>query len=191
MKFASALRKKSKPVIIAANKIDMEQSKENYEKLKEKFPDMIIIPCSADSELALREASKADLIEYVPGEKNFKVIGELNEKQKLALEKIKKNVLDRFEDTGVQAVLNYAVFELLKYIAVFPVDSANKLTDSKGKFLPDCFLLPKESTALDFAYFLHTDFGKNFIKAIDARTKKILGKDYELKHKDILEIVTR
>jgi ribosome-binding ATPase YchF (GTP1/OBG family) len=191
MKFASALRKKSKPVIIAANKIDMEQSRENYEKLKKKFPDMIIIPCSADSELALREASKADLIEYVPGEKNFKVTGELNEKQKLALEKIKENVLNRFADTGVQAVLNYAVFELLRYIAVFPVDSANKLTDSKGKILPDCFLLPKKSTALDFAYFLHTDFGKNFIKAIDARTKKILGKDYELKHKDILEIVTR
>ncbi len=191
MKFASALRKKSKPVIIAANKIDMEQSKENYEKLKKKFPDMIIIPCSADSELALREASKADLIEYVPGEKYFKVTGELNEKQELALEKIKENVLNRFADTGVQAVLNYAVFELLRYIAVFPVDSANKLTDSKRNVLPDCFLLPKKSTALDFAYFLHTDFGKNFIKAIDARTKKILGKDYELKHKDILEIVTR
>ena len=191
MKFASALRKKSKPVIIAANKIDMEQSKENYEKLKEKFPDMIIIPCSADSELALREASKANLIEYVSGENYVKVTGKLNEKQKLALEKIKENVLDRFASTGVQAVLNYAVFELLRYIAVFPVDSANKLTDSKGKFLPDCFLLPKESTALDFAYFLHTDFGKNFIKAIDARTKKILGKEYELKDRDILEIVTR
>jgi len=191
MKFASALRKKSKPIIIAANKIDMKQSKENYEKLKEKFPDMVIIPCSADSELALREASKADLIEYVPGEKNFKVKGKLNEKQKLALEKIKENVLNIFADTGVQTVLNYAIFELLKYIAVFPVDSANKLTDSKRNVLPDCFLLPKKSTTLDFAYFLHTDFGKNFIKARDARTKKILGKDYELKHKDILEIVTR
>lgn len=191
IKFASALRKKSKPVIIAANKIDMEQSKENYERLKGKFPDMIIIPCSADSELALREASKAKLIEYVAGEKDFKITGKLNKKQELALEKIKENVLDRFVSTGVQAVLNYTVFELLKYIAVFPVDSANKLTDSKGKFLPDCFLLPKKSTALDLAYFLHTDFGKNFIKAIDARTKKVLGKDYELRHKDILEIVTR
>ena len=191
VKFASALRKKSKPIIIAANKIDMKQSKENYEKLKEKFPDMVIIPCSADSELALREASKADLIEYIPGEKDFNITGKLNEKQKLALEKIKENVLNRFVGTGVQAVLNYSVFELLKYIAVFPVDSANKLTDSKGKFLPDCFLLPKESTALDFAYYLHTDFGKNFIKAIDARTKKVLGKDYELRHKDVLEIVTR
>ena len=191
MKFASALRKKSKPVIIVANKIDLEQSKENYEKLKKKFPDMIIIPCSADSELALREASKAGLIEYVAGEKDFKITGELNEKQKLALEKIKKDVLEKVAGTGVQAVLNYTVFELLNYLAVFPVDSANKLTDSKGKVLPDCFLLPKGSTALDFAYYLHTDFGKNFIKAIDARTKKILGKEYELKNRDVLEIVTR
>jgi len=191
MKFASALRKKSKPVIIAANKIDMEQSKENYEKLKKKFPDRIIIPCSADSELALREAAKHDLIEYIPGERNFKITGDVNKKQELALKKIKENVLNRFVGTGVQAVLNYAVFELLGYIAVFPVDSANKLADSKGKILPDCFLLPKGSTALDFAYSLHTDLGKNFIKAIDARTKKILGKDYKLRHRDILEIVTK
>ena len=191
MKFASALRKKSKPVIIAANKIDMEQSKENYEKLKKKFPDRIIIPCSADSELALREAAKHDLIEYIPGERNFKITGDLNKKQELALKKIKENVLNWFVGTGVQAVLNYAVFELLGHIAVFPVDSANKLADSKGKILPDCFLLPKGSTALDFAYSLHTDLGKNFIKAIDARTKKVLGKDYKLRHRDILEIVTK
>ena len=190
MKFASALRKKSKPVIIAANKIDIEKSKENYEKLKKKFQDMIIIPCSADSELALKEAVHHDLIEYIPGEKDFKIIGELNKKQELALEKIKENVLDSPVGTGVQDILNYAVFDLLKYISVFPA-GATKLADSKGNVLPDCFLLPQGSTALDFAYFLHTDFGNNFIKAIDARTKKILGKEYKLKHRDALEIITK
>jgi len=191
MKFASELRKRSKPVIIAANKIDLEQSRKNYEKLKEKFPEKIIIPCSADSELALKEASKNNLIKYIPGEKDFKVIGELNKKQKMALEKIREKVLERFGSTGVQAVLNYAVFDLLRYVGVFPVDNANKLTDSKGNVLPDCFLLPKGSTALNFAYFLHTDIGKNFIKAVDAKTKKVLGKNYELKHRDVLEIVTK
>lgn len=193
MKFASALRKEGKPTIIAANKIDMEGSKENYEKIKKKFPGTIIVPCSADSEFALRQASKADLIDYVPGERDFSVNQEskLNNKQKDALEKIKKDVLDVFnEGTGIQEVLNRAVFELLDYIAIFPA-SANKLGDSKGNILPDCFLIKKGSTALDFAYFLHTDFGENFIKAIDARTKKALGKDYELKHRDALEIVTR
>lgn len=190
MKFAEDLRKLTKPMIIAANKIDTEKGKENYEKLKQKFPDSMIVPCSADSELALREAAKANLIDYISGEKDFEIKGELNEKQKQALEKIKKNVLEKFEfGTGVQEVLNKAVFELLKYIAIFPA-GANKLGDSKGNILPDCFLLPGGSTALDFAFFLHTDFGNNFIKAIDARSKRVLGKDYKLKNRDALEIVT-
>ena len=190
LKFASELRKESKPMIIAANKIDTLNGEENYKKLKIRFPDKIIIPCSADSELALREATKANLINYIPGERNFEIIGNLNEKQKEALNKIQKNILDKFEyGTGVQEILNYSVFNLLKYLAIFPA-GATKLKDSKGRILPDCFLLPPNSTALDFAYFLHTDFGKNFIRAIDARTKKILGRDYKLKNRDALEIVT-
>jgi hypothetical protein len=190
MKFASELRKLSKPMIIAANKIDTPNGLDNFNKLKEKFPHLIIIPCSADLELALREAAKAGLIDYIPGERNFEIKGNLNDKQKEALNKIKETVLDKFEmGTGVQEILNYAVFTLLGYLAIFPA-GATKLKDSKGNILPDCFLLPPHSTALDFAYFLHTDFGKNFIRAIDARTKKILGKDYLLKHRDALEIVT-
>jgi len=202
MKFASELRRLSKPMIIAANKVDLEKGKENYEKLKMQFPDLIIIPCSADSELALRQASKVGLIDYVSGERDFapkgvpysgegKILKELSEKQVEALDKIKKNVLEVFEfGTGVQEVLNCAVFDLLGYLAIFPA-SANKLGDSKGNILPDCFLLPPGSNALDFAYFLHTDFGKNFIKAINAKTKMALGKDYKLQHRDALEIITR
>jgi len=196
MNFVHELRHLTKPMVIAANKIDTEKGKENYEKLKKEFPNLTIIPCSADSELALREATKSKLIEYIPGEKNFKVIGNLTEntlkstRQKQALDKIKKNVLDIYEKTGVQTILNYAVFDLLKYLAVFPA-SANKLADSKGNILPDCFLLPEASTALDFAFFLHTDFGNNFIKAINAKTKRVLGKNYVLKHRDALEIITK
>ena len=191
MKFISLLREESKPMIIAANKIDTQKGDENFKKLIQKFPSLMMIPCSADSELALREAAKADLIDYVPGDKNFKIKGKLNSKQEEALEKIRKNILDKYEyGTGVQEVLNRAVFELLKYLAIFPA-GATKLGDSKGNILPDCFLLPPNSTALDFAFFLHTDFGKNFIKAIDARTKRALGKDYKLKNRDALEIATR
>lgn len=190
-KFASELRKMTKPMIIAANKVDTEKGFENYNKLRAEFPNLIVMPCSADSEVALRQAAKANLIEYIPGETDFKIVGKLSEKQKQALDKIKKNVLNLFiGGTGVQAILNAAVFGLLKYVAIFPA-GATKLADSKGNVLPDCFLLPPNSTALDFAYFLHTDFGKNFIKAIDARTKKALGKDYKLKNRDALEIVTR
>ena len=191
MKFSHGLRHESKPVIIAANKVDLERGKENYEKLKKDFPDLRIVPCSADSELALRQAAKAGLIEYIPGEKEFKILKDLNESQKNAVGKIKENVLDVFEfGTGVQEVLNRVVFDVLGYIAIFPA-SANRLGDSKGNILPDCFLLPGGSTALDFAFYLHTDFGKNFIKAIDARTKVARGKEYLLKNRDALEIVTR
>jgi len=188
--FAVALRKKSKPMIIAANKVDTKNGKKNFEKIVKEFSDLMIVPCSADSELALREAAKSDLIDYIPGDAGFVIKGNINEKQKSALEKIKEKVLKEYGGTGVQEVLNMAVFNLLKYVAVFPA-SANKLSDSKGNILPDCFLLPAGSTALDFAFYLHTDFGNNFIKAIDARTKKALGKTYELKHRDALEIVTR
>lgn len=190
-KFASELRKISKPMILAANKVDLENGEENFKKVKEKFPNLLIVPCSADSELALRQASKAGLIDYIPGDRDFKVLKALSPKQNEALERIRKDVLEKFPDgTGVQKILNTAVFDLLGYLPIFPA-GATKLSDSKGNVLPDCFLLPPGSTALDFAYFLHTDFGKNFIKAINAKTKMALGKDYKLKPGDALEIATR
>lgn len=191
MKFANGLRRESKPMIIAANKVDSEKGEENFKILKNKFKDYTIIPCSADSELALRQAAKSGLIDYIPGDKDFQILKELSEKQKEALGKIRKNVLEKYEyGTGVQKVLNSSVFDILNYIAIFPA-SATKLADSKGNILPDCFLMPPGTTALDFAYHLHTDFGKNFIKAIDARSKMAWGKDHKLKNRDALEIVTR
>ena len=189
--FISQLRKISKPMLIAANKIDVEDGIENFDRIKKEFPELIIIPCSADLELALRQAAKAGLIEYIPGERDFRVLKELNEKQKKALEDIKEKILKKFETgTGVQEILNKSIFDILGYLAIFPA-SANKLVDSKGNVLPDCFLLPPNSTALDFAYYLHTDFGKNFIKAINARTKMALGRDYKLQNRDALEIITK
>ena len=75
-------------------------------------------------------------------------------------------------------------------VAVFPVEN-NRLTDKDGNILPDCFLLPEDSNALDLAYHIHSDIGKNFIKAIDARTKRVIGKDSKLKNRDVIEIVTK
>jgi ribosome-binding ATPase YchF (GTP1/OBG family) len=187
--FARTLRLQTKPMLIAANKMDKPNAKENLEKLKKEFPEMQIIPCSADSELSLRQANNAGLIEYSQGDSKFKINGEkINEKQKQALESIQKNILDVFGSTGVQEVLDKSVFELLEYIAIFPAGS--KLADSKGNILPDCFLLQKNSTALDFAYYLHTDIGDKFVKAIDVRTKKAVGKDHPLNHRDGIEIMT-
>jgi len=191
LEFSRELRKASKPMIIAANKADVEGADKNIEKLKKEFPDYIIIPCSAESELALREAAKHDLISYVPGENDFKttVDDKLNAQQKKGLEFIKKNVLKKYKNTGVQEVLDKAVFELLKYIAVYPV-ATSKLEDKDGNKLPDCHLVPEETTALEFAYRVHSDIGDNFVRAIDLKTKKVIGKDSEVKHRDVIEIVT-
>ena len=186
--FAFKLRETSKPIVIVANKVDLEKGKENLEKLKKEFPGRIIIGCSAQSELALKKAAKGGLIEYAPGSKTFELKEGINEKQKDALTFIQKNVLDVYGTTGVQAVLETTVFDVLKYIAIYP-GGVKKLEDSQGRVLPDCFLLPPKSTALDFAFKLHTDFGKNFIRAIDVKTKKMVGKEHELQHRDVLEII--
>ena len=185
--FARMLRKKTKAMIIAANKMDRPDSAENFKKIKEEF-DYPIVPCFADGELSLRQADKAGLIDYIPGEKTFEIKKELNEKQKSALEEIKK-IIEKYGSTGVQEIINQVVFYIMRYVAVFPAGA--KMTDSKGNVLPDCFLMREGSTALDFAFRLHTDIGKNFVKAINLKTKQAVGKDYLLKHLDGIEIITR
>jgi len=190
LKIAIELRKETKPMIIACNKIDVPGAEKNFDKLKKEFNDYIFVPCSAESELALREAAKHGLIDYIPGENDFKIKNEqLNEKQKNALDFIKNSIFKKYETTGVQEVIDKAVFDLLKYIAIFP-GGINKLQDQHGNVLPDCFLMPENSTALDFAFKLHTDIGNNFVKAIDVRNKKPVGKDYLLKNRDVIEIAT-
>ena len=191
LKIAIELRKETKQMIIACNKIDVDGADANFERLKKEFKDDILIPCSAESELALREAAKHELIKYIPGEDRFEIIKseKINEKQKKALEFIKNNVLEKYGSSGVQQFLDRAVFELLKYIAIFP-GVVNKLQDQHGNVLPDCFLMPKDTTALDFAFKLHTDIGNSFVKAIDVRSKKPVGKDYLLRNRDVIEIMT-
>ncbi|HLC56629.1 MAG TPA: redox-regulated ATPase YchF [Candidatus Nanoarchaeia archaeon] len=188
LSLATELRILTKPMIIAANKIDIPGAYENFKKIKEEFPNYTIIPCSSESELALKEAAKHNLIEYIPGSNDFKIIKELSEQQQKGLNFIKENILQKYNSTGVQEILNSIIFDNLKYIAIFP-GGLNKLSDSKGNILPDCFLMKENSTALDFAYRLHTDFGKNFIKAIDVKSKLPVGRDHKLKHLDVIEIM--
>ena len=104
-------------------KIDVPGSEENLKKLKQTFPDYLIVPCSAESELALKEAAKHNLIDYIPGESEFKIKAELNEKQKNALEFIKNSILLKHKSTGVQEIMNKSVFSLLNYISVFCVEN--------------------------------------------------------------------
>jgi len=186
--FARELRKLSKPMLIAANKIDLSKSEENIKKMRKDFPHLTIVPCSAEAEIALRTAAKLGFIDYIPGSKSFTIKKELNEKQTKALELIKTNILDKYGSTGVQDCLNKAVFDFMKYIAVYPVENEHKFSDKKGNVLPDVFLMPLGSTALDLAFKVHTDIGKGFIGAIDAKTKKRVSAEYALKNGDIISI---
>jgi hypothetical protein len=189
--FARELRKLSKPMIIAANKMDLTKAEENIKKMRKDFPHLTIVPCSAEAEIALRVAAKAGFIDYIPGIKDFTIKKELNEKQKKALELIKTNILEKYGSTGVQECLNKAVFDFMKYIAVYPVENENKFSSKKGDVLPDVYLMSPNSTALDLAFKIHTDIGEKFIGAIDARTRRKVGADHILKHNDIIKILTR
>ena len=183
-------RRKTKPLLIAANKVDVPGAENNFERLRKDFPSHMIIPCSAESELALKEAAKHGLIDYIPGAKDFRLKDEskLTDRQKKALEFIRTNVLLRFGSSGVQETLDRAVFDLLGYVAIYP-GGVGKLEDSEGRTLPDCFLMPKGTTALDFAYKLHTDFGKNFVKAMNVKTRMPIGKDVVLENRSVIEIL--
>ncbi|MCA9496915.1 MAG: redox-regulated ATPase YchF [Nanoarchaeota archaeon] len=191
---AKKLREISKPMIIAANKCDALQNEKLWEKklnkLRSEFPEHRIIPLLAEYEWNLKQAAKAEILSYIPGEDHFEIKDEskLNENQKKGLGLIAK-VVKEMGTTGVQDSLNEAVFNLLNMKAIFP-GGVSKLEDSKGNVLPDCFLMPNKATALDFAFKLHTDFGKNFIKAINVKTKMMVGKYHVLSFGDIIEIVS-
>ena len=182
---AGYLQEIGKPIVIAANKADI-SSKDNIEKLDKASA----IITAADYELALKNATKAGLITYNSGDSDFSLNdeGQLNDGQKKALETIRQ-FLKENGSTGVQDCIETAVLEKLDLIAVYPVEDETHFTDSQGHVLPDAYLVPRESTALDLAYKVHTDIGDSFIRAIDCRSKRIIGKDYELQDGDIIKIV--
>jgi ribosome-binding ATPase YchF (GTP1/OBG family) len=191
MSLVREARRASKPILIAANKADLPTAPDNIKRLTEQFKGRyVVVPTSAEAELALRKAAKAGLIKYIPGSSSFEVVGRLTPEQRRALDYIEENVLKRYGSTGVQEALDKAVFELLGMIAVFPVENEKKLTDSKGNVLPDVYLVHRDSTARDLAYEIHTELGEKFAFAIDALTGRRLGSDEKLSHRMIVKIVT-
>lgn len=184
------LQLKGKPMVIAANKWDV-ASQENIDRLKA-LEGRIVVPTSAEFELALRRAAKANIIDYLPGASSFTVKdpSKLSAGQTKALQKI-SDFLARSGTTGVQQCVEETVRKLLNLIVVYPVEDETHWTDKKGNVLPDAYLVPKGSTAKDVAFKVHTDLGKNFIRAINARTKMVVGHDYEVKDGDVLKIVAR
>jgi ribosome-binding ATPase len=186
--FVKTLRKRTKPIVIAANKSDLCHDLSILDEFKKTHP---TIACSAETELLLRKAEKSGIIEYLPGEKSFKIKNgiNLNPPQQKALE-IAEKVVSKLNGTGVQQVLDYACFDLLKLITVFPVEDETKLSNKNGEVLPDAKLLRLGSTAKDLAKSIHQDLAKGFLFAIDAKTKQRVGAEHQLKNGDVLKIVS-
>jgi ribosome-binding ATPase YchF (GTP1/OBG family) len=181
--FSKYLRKISKPILIAANKMDLKESQVNFERLKDKYE---LIPTSAEYELVLKTAHERSYIYYLPGN-GFEVVKPLDEIQQRVLNQISE-FIKKYGSTGVQLCLNKLVFEKLQMIVVYPV-ATQKLTDTEGNVLPDAFLVKKGTTLKEFAFKIHSEIGEKFICGIDMRTKKKLGADYELKHNDVVQIM--
>lgn len=185
--FVKKLRKKTKPVLVAANKADLCKDLSIVDKIKQNNH---VVICSAESELLLRKASKAGLIKYVPGDSSFEIKSQsLNPQQKQALDLV-KTVLAKTRTTGIQEAINYAVFDLLKFITVYPVEDETKLSNKDGVVLPDARLLLAGSNAKDLAGTIHADLAKGFLFAMDAKTKLRISADHILKDGDVVKIVS-
>ncbi len=188
LRFSAEVRDASKPMLIAANKIDVQGAEENYKMLKNEFPDYKIVPCCSEAELALRKAERSGVISYLPGARDFEIKGNVSAEQKKALEFIRTNVLARFGSTGIQQAVNKTAFELLDLIVVYPVQDAAKWSSGKGDVLPDAYLLKRGSTAFDLARTIHTDFTERFVAAIDCRAGQKIGKDSALEHSQVVKV---
>ncbi len=187
---ATAIRR-AKPTLIAANKADLPEAEDNIKRMVRELKGYTVVPTSAAAELALRRAARAGLIRYLPGDPDFEIVDEskLTPKQLRALEYIRDNVLRKWGSTGVQQAINKVFFELLGMIVVYPVEDPNRYTDSRGRVLPDAYLVPRGTTARQLAYMVHTDLGRTFLYAIDARTKRRLAEDYVLRDGDVIKVV--
>jgi ribosome-binding ATPase YchF (GTP1/OBG family) len=193
LELARSLRKKTKPVVIAANKIDLPIAEQGIAALREKFPDKDVVPIAADAELALQRAREKGWIEYDSAAERPEIkvsIPDLDERLQHALTRIDEGVIHKHGGTGVQRLLETIVFKTLGYIVVFPVEDEKHFADHFGNALPDAILLPRGSTPLQLAEAIHSDLAKHMLYAVNARTKMRLAHDYALANGDVIKIVS-
>jgi len=190
-RFAAKIRELSKPTMIIANKMDLAYAEENYKRLSREFGTALVIPCSADAELALRRAEEKGYIRYVPGEETFQVLAptKLTSEQSKALTYVQQRVFTRWIRTGVQFALNSCVFKLLNMNCVYPVEDQTKFSDKKGNVLPDVILVPYNATLSDVAGHVHSELAQTMIYGIDVRTGVRLPADYIVRDRDVIKIV--
>lgn len=184
--FSKELVRISKPMLIIANKMDMDGAERGFAMLKERFGDRVV-GISAAVELALAKAEQSGMIKI--SERRFSVVGVATPEQLSALDYMR-----RFKSgphiSSAGELINKVVFETLGYIVVYPVEDEHKYTDGSGNVLPDAVLLKKGSTAKDLAYKIHTDIGARMLHAIDCRSRMMIAKDHVLKNGDVIKIVS-
>jgi len=187
---ARALRVRTKPMVIAANKMDTPAAREHYEAIAADpdYDHLEIVPASAHAEKALKNADAAGAVDYDPGAAGFELVGEVSADQERGLEAI-RTFLDDYGSTGVQDAIEAALFDVLGVVPVFPGSARGVVTD-EGKVLRDCFLLPPDATVEQFAYHIHSDIGEGLLHGIDCRSKRQVGADTELDDRDVIELVT-
>ena len=183
---ARDVRRRTKPIVVAANKIDVAPA-ENVERLLE--IEKPVIPTTAEGELALRRAAEAGLVEYDPGDETVSIGDGVSDAQREALEGLAET-MSEYGGTGVQRALDYAVYDLLEYVTAYPVEDASKWSDGSGNVLPDAVLLPGGSTPVDLAYAVHSDIGDGYLHAVDARSTREVSEGYELEEGDVIKIVS-
>ncbi|WP_224449742.1 redox-regulated ATPase YchF [Haloprofundus salilacus] len=183
---ARDVRARTKPIVLVANKVDI-APEENVERLRE--TENLVVPATADGELALRRAAEAGIVDYDPGDEDFELVGDVNDAQRKGLEQI-RDVMAEYGGTGVQQAINTAVYNLLDHLTAYPVQNESKWTDGQGNVLPDAFLLPRGSTPADLAYAVHSDIGDGYLHAVDAKSKRRISDSYELTEGDVIKIVS-
>ncbi|WP_436901160.1 redox-regulated ATPase YchF [Halovenus halobia] len=185
---AREIRKRTKPMVIAANKMDLPEAQDNWNEITEDpaYDHLTFVPVSAHAEKALKNGAEQDVLEYVPGDSDFEITGDLPREKKTGLEQIRE-FAGEFDGTGVQQALEAAVFDVLELKAVFPGTASGEWTN--GPFR-DCFLLPSDATAEEFAYHLHTDIGEGFLHGIDCRSERQVGAETVLDDRAVIEVIS-
>ena len=187
---AREIRKRTKPMVVAANKMDTPEARANWETITADpdYDHLSFVPASAHAEKALKNADEAGVVEYTAGDDAFEIVGDVSDEQEAGLERIREHVAT-FDGTGVQHALEAAVFDVLGCIAVFPGTASGTRDDNKGVFR-DCFILPEGATTEEFAFHIHSDIGEGLLHGTDCRSGRQVGTGHELAHRDVIELVS-
>jgi len=174
-----------KPIVPVGNKVDA-ASEDTIIRLRSLFPEIMFT--SGGQELAISKAIENGIVEgrSIP----FKISGKATEAQRKGLAMVEA-VMGKEYYSSPQQILTKVVLSKLGLIFVYPVYDESHWTDKEGNVLPDCFLVPKGTTAIDLAFKVHTEIGNGFIKAIDCRKKRIIARDHELQDSDVISIVSK